>query len=103
MCKICNRIWAQAAERNRQKVINGGNMKEKATLTEDKYKVTINVSRHKEIDILVEGKLMLHIGQVSDKDCVNMFLYSDSSIEPLDDMKAHGVIAELLTDHPEAD
>ena len=37
---------------------------------------------HEEVDLYVDGQLVLHIGQVSDDDVVNLFLYpmGDGSI-----------------------
>ena len=33
-----------------------------------------------DIDILVDGQQILHIGQVSDSDVVNLFLYSEGDL-----------------------
>uniref|UniRef100_A0A6M3J9T4 Uncharacterized protein n=1 Tax=viral metagenome TaxID=1070528 RepID=A0A6M3J9T4_9ZZZZ len=35
---------------------------------------------HEDIDILVDGELVLHIGQVSDEDTINLFLYPEGDL-----------------------
>ena len=36
--------------------------------------------RYGDIDIYVEGQLVLHIGQVSDDEVINLFLYPEGNI-----------------------
>lgn len=42
-------------------------------------KTTVDI-RHGDIDIYVEGQLVLHIGQVSDDEVINLFFYPKGSI-----------------------
>ena len=37
----------------------------------------LNISRHDDVDVFVDGKLALEIGSTSNDETVNLFLYSD--------------------------
>jgi len=61
----------------------------------------IYLARNEEVAIYVDGKKMLRIGQSSDSNYLNCFLYSDHLLEDgVFDVKEKGFVGELLAAHP---
>lgn len=56
----------------------------------------INITLDEDIEIVINGKKVLTINQVSDEKLIACYLYSEYFMEATDDQKKYGCVGEIM-------
>lgn len=56
----------------------------------------INVNLDEDVEIVINGRSILRVNQVSDDKLIACYLYSDYFMEATDDQKKYGCVGEIM-------